>query len=146
LTICKINKHKQKIRAFCDSHPEIIAAYLFGSCATGKSGPLSDIDLAFLVDSAQYDENNFRYGYKAYLITELMRLLSTNGVDVVILNDAPPLLKFQIIYHGIVLFSRSEKERLAFHVRAFNEYQDFRPFLAVQQRYMMSRLKENKPW
>jgi len=98
------------------------------------------------VDGARYDKNKFRYGYKAFLTTELMRLLSTNEVDVVILNDAPPLLKFQIIYHGTILFSRSEKERLAFHVRAFNEYQDFRPFLAVQQRYMMSRLKENKPW
>jgi len=37
-----------------------------------------------------------------------------------------------------------EKERLAFHVKAFNEDQDFRPFLAVQGRYLIDRLKNTE--
>jgi len=131
-----------QIYEFCNSHPEIIVAYLFGSQATGKSGLLSDIDLAFLLADPLSNENYFRYGYKAHLTSELIKLFSNNDIDVVILNDAPPLLRFQVVYHGQVIFSRSEKERLAFHVKVFNEYQDFRPFLAVQNQYFVRRLRE----
>lgn len=134
------------IHSFCSSRPEIIVAYLFGSQATGKAGLLSDVDLAFLIDPSLVKDKG-RYGYHAQLITELMKLLVTNDVDVVILNEAPPLLKFKVIYNGRVIFSRSEKERLAFHVKAFNEYQDFRPFMAVQNRYLVDRLKKrDAPW
>jgi len=137
------NLQIQKIVQFCKSRPEIIVAYLFGSQATGKAGPLSDVDLAFLIDPVLSEaKGRGRYGYHAQLITELIKLLATNDVDVVILNEAPLLLKFKVIYHGRVIFSRSEKERLAFHVKAFNEYQDFRPFLAVQGRYLVKRLKK----
>ncbi|MEW6426184.1 MAG: nucleotidyltransferase domain-containing protein, partial [Bacillota bacterium] len=112
----------------------------------GKAGLLSDVDLAFLIDPSLVKDKG-RYGYQAQLITELMKLLATNDVDVVILNEAPPLLKFKVIFNGRVIFSRSEKERLAFHVKAFNEYQDFRPFMAVQNRYLVDRLKKrDTPW
>lgn len=130
----------QKISQFCRQHPEIIAAYLFGSRAVGKAGALSDLDLAFLIDYSLI-RNKYRYGYHAYLVSELINLLSTNDVDVVILNEAPPFLKFQVINRGKVIFCRSEREKLAFHVKAFNEYQDFRPFIAVQNYYMVNRLK-----
>ncbi|MBC7324887.1 MAG: nucleotidyltransferase domain-containing protein [Moorella sp. (in: Bacteria)] len=139
------NEQIQKIDQFCKSRPEIIVAYLFGSQATGKAGPLSDVDLAFLIDSGRIEaESRGGYGYHAQLIAELMKLLGTNDVDVVILNEAPPLLKFKVINRGRVIFSRSEKERLAIHVKAFNEYQDFRPFLAVQGRYLVDRLKNTE--
>ena len=136
------NEQIQKIALFCKSRPEIIIAYLFGSQATGKAGPLSDVDLAFLIAPGRIEaKSRGRYGYHAQLITELMKLLAANDIDVVILNEAPPLLKFKVINRGRVIFSRSEKERLAFHVRAFNEYQDFRPFIEVQNRYLIERLK-----
>lgn len=135
------DEEQQKIVAdFCENRPEITVAYLFGSQARGSSGPLSDIDLAFLVESSLVNEQQYPYGYRADLITELMGLLKTNDLDAIVLNDAPPLLKFQVIHHGQVIFSRSEKKRLAFHVKAFNEYQDIRPMLAVQHEYMLKRL------
>lgn len=133
-------QQKNKIINFTKKRTEIIAAYLFGSRATGKAGPLSDIDLAVLVDPARHDVNRYRYGYQAFLITELMRILGTTELDVVVLNESPPLLKFQVINHGEVIYYRSRSEMLDFHVRAFNEYQDFKPMLAVQHRYMMQRL------
>lgn len=136
----KYKEQQKKVADFCKNRPEITVAYLFGSRARGISGPLSDIDLAFLVESSLVNEQNYPYGYQAGLITELMGLLKTNKLDAIILNDAPPLLKFQVIYHGEVIFSRSEKKRLSFHIKAFNEYQDVRPMLAVQHKYMLKRL------
>ena len=130
-----------KINNFCQDRSEIILAYLFGSQATGKTGPLSDIDLAFLVDKALIDKAAYPYGYHAYLTSEMISLLGSNNVDVIILNDAPPLLKFQVIHRGEVIFCRSKSDRLAFYIRAFNEYQDIKPLLTVQHSYLMKRLK-----
>jgi len=133
-------EQQKKLAGFCKNRPEIIVAYLFGSRARGDSGPASDIDLAFLVESSLVNERDYPYGYNAYLIAEFMDIFKTNELDAIVLNDAPPLLKFQVIYYGQVIFSRSEEKRLAFHVKAFNEYQDFRPMLAVQHKYMLKRL------
>lgn len=133
----------KKLINFFTSRSEILAVYLFGSHATGKAGPLSDIDLAFLIDFSLIDEKNFPYGYQAFLITELMKLLGTNDVDVVILNTAPPLLKYQVLKEGEVIFCRSKPKRLEFYIKAFNQYQDIRPMLAVQNMYLARRLKEN---
>ena len=38
------------LRSAARAHREILALYLFGSRATGTSGPLSDLDLAVLLD------------------------------------------------------------------------------------------------
>lgn len=84
----------------CTTRPEITVAYMFGSQAKGRSGPLSDIDLAFLVELSLINERDYPYGYQADLVAELMSLFKTNDIDIIVLNDAPPLLKFQIITTG----------------------------------------------
>ena len=89
-------------------------------------------------------EKKYPFGYRAHLITELSRVLQTNELDVIVLNEVPPLLKFQVIHHGEVVFCRSKNKRLDFQLRTFNEYQDIRPMLAVQYDYMLKRLKEKK--
>ncbi|HOV79007.1 MAG TPA: nucleotidyltransferase domain-containing protein [Bacillota bacterium] len=129
-----------KLRDFFNSRAELTALYIFGSHAAGKAGPLSDIDLAFLVDYSLIDEKNYPYGYQSFLTGEMMKLLGTNDIDVVILNTAPPLLKFQILKNGDILFSRSDAKALEFYVKTFNEYQDIRPLLAVQNMYLSRRL------
>lgn len=131
----------KKLTDFFTSRAEVLAVYLFGSHATGKAGPLSDIDLAFFIDFSFIDEKDFPYGYQSFLITELMKLLGTNDVDAIILNTAPPLLKFQVLKYGEVIFCRSESRRLEFYVKAFNQYQDIRPMLAVQNMYLARRMK-----
>jgi predicted nucleotidyltransferase len=129
-----------KINNFCRDHSEIILVYLFGSQATGRTGPLSDIDLAFLVDKTITGQSAYPYGYQAHLTSDMISLLGSNNVDVIILNNAPPLLKFQVIHRGEVIFCRSESDRLNFYIRAFNEYQDFKPMLAVQHEYLVKRI------
>lgn len=136
-----MDKNKlSKISNFCQSHSEIMLAYIFGSQATGRTGPLSDIDLAFLVDKTHINQANYPYGYHAYLTSEMISILGSNNVDVIILNDVPPLLKFQVINRGEVIFSRSESHRIAFYIKAFNEYQDIKPLLEVQHSYLIKRL------
>lgn len=133
-----------KICDFCSARKEIILACLFGSRATGKAGPLSDTDLAFLIDRSLFDEKAYPYGYQAYLTAELMKILHSNDVDVIILNEAPILLKFNVIYNGRLVYCRSQKQWLDFYLKTFNEYQDFRPFIDVQNKYLIDRLQKNK--
>jgi predicted nucleotidyltransferase len=71
------------------SRREILEAYLFGSRARQDSHAHSHIDGVFLDRS---DLTETAYGYRAELASFLMTSLASDAVDVVVLNEAPPLL------------------------------------------------------
>ncbi|MEN9797116.1 MAG: hypothetical protein RL653_812 [Pseudomonadota bacterium] len=48
------------------------------------------------------------WGYDAELASERMAALGRNDVDVVVLNDAPPLLYHRVLWDGVRLLSRDE--------------------------------------
>jgi len=129
-----------KLQGIFAKHREIVVAFVFGSVGRGSEGPLSDVDIAVLLDEAIRIEES-GYGYSADLTAEIMRALHRNDVDLIVLNTAPPLLKYQVLRNGKLLFCRSGSRLAEFRLRAFNEYQDWVPFLAVQMRYLSSRLK-----
>lgn len=85
---------------------EILEAYLFGSRARGRAQPDSDIDVAVCVDAGKARALGGSWGYRAALATDLMAALRTNDVDVVVLNDAPPLLYRRVLRDGIRVSSR----------------------------------------
>jgi len=39
-----------QIRRAVERHPDVLVAWLFGSSVRGTSGPLSDVDVAVLLD------------------------------------------------------------------------------------------------
>ena len=124
-----------------DRRPEVIAAYLFGSTASGHIHTESDIDLALLVDRKEYEKLDRAepYGYKAMMIAELVEALGTDRVDLVLLHQAPPLLANEVISKGKLLFSRDERARLAFEVRAKLRYLDTKPLREIKRRYLYER-------
>ena len=122
------------IREKCASvFSELSLAYLFGSLAKRKLTPLSDIDIGILVNK-QCDFFNLQLE----LISQLTDLLHEE-VDVVILDTAPPLLKFEVI-KGILLFQRNNRTRIEFEVRVRNEYYDTRYLRQVQSKYLFERI------
>ena len=127
-----------KIIPVIASKPEIVFAYLFGSVAAESAGKLSDVDLAVFIDPV-CEISASGFGYQSELIAELAELLSCR-VDVVILNDASIMLKHQVIKNGVLVYSRSNNERRAFHEKAVREYIDFKPLLKVQGEYIRKRL------
>ena len=74
---------------------EIQAAYLFGSAASGRARPDSDLDVAVLLNRPILAIRSLDYRLK--LMTDLGAVLRRTDVDVVILNDAPPLLAHRIL-------------------------------------------------
>ncbi len=120
---------KKTLADYFERHPEIEVAYIFGSVAQGKSGDLSDIDLAILVDRQQVNENVYRYGYKAEITTDLIRLLKTNKVDLVILDEASTLLRHRVLYHGKLIHTKNEIKRIQFQTNTIDKYVDFKEII-----------------
>ena len=109
-------------RKIFSKYPPIIAAYLFGSRARGDFSPISDYDFA-----VQLDKKTDRKKYidlKLDLIGDLCRALKTDNVDVVVLNEAPLLLKHRILRDRKILFCRSQLKRIRNETKILIEYLD----------------------
>ncbi|HSB78233.1 MAG TPA: nucleotidyltransferase domain-containing protein [Candidatus Methylomirabilis sp.] len=114
--------------------------YLFGSQARGKVWAQSDVDLAVLLGPNVARE---RHGeVRVHLIAELMSVFESNSVDVVILNEAPPLLTYEGVIQGGRLLHEAERlSRIRFEVRAFQEYVDTAPLRELQDRYLKDAIR-----
>ncbi|MBI3923967.1 MAG: nucleotidyltransferase domain-containing protein, partial [Armatimonadetes bacterium] len=110
------------------------AAYLFGSRARGEQSPHSDHDLAVLFGSLTPMERMDRI---VRLKTRLEKLLETD-VDLVSLDDAPPLLAWEAVIQGKVLFCGDFDELFAFEKRVRARYED----LAASQRFFTQARRE----
>lgn len=65
----------------------VVAAYLFGSQASGAAGPLSDVDLAVWVDPGLGSAD--RLELRRRLAGAAAAAVGSDEVDVVVLNGAP---------------------------------------------------------
>jgi predicted nucleotidyltransferase len=116
------------IRAKFGGEPNVAAVYLFGSRARGTARPDSDVDLGVLYRSSPaatlLDQP---FGQQVELSSELGA-----AVDIVVMNTAPADLIHRILRDGKLLLEADKSCRIAFEVRARNEYFDLLPIL---QRY-----------
>jgi uncharacterized protein len=111
--------------------PEVIAAFLIGSQARGSAGPLSDVDLAILHPPGLGSRE--RLDLRLSLAAAAGAALGTSEVDVVLLNDAPPLIRHRALRDGIRLVDREPKERIKFTVRTLNDYVDTEPLRRLER-------------
>lgn len=95
--------------------------YLFGSQARGQVKPLSDFDFAVKFNK-KIIKNTFKAKLK--LMHELSSILKFENVDVVDLEQADPILAFNVIKDGLVIYSRAEKERIMDRVKIMQIYYD----------------------
>jgi len=113
----------------------VALAYLFGSQAEGKAGPLSDVDVAVLLGAQVQREQWFQTQLR--LIGDLMSLFQRNDVDVVILNEATPLLAFQVIRHGQVVYEDPvTRPAVDFAAYAMRRYADTAPLRRLKRQYL----------
>ena len=112
---------RRRLAEALDREP-VVAAYLFGSQATGRTGPLSDVDVAVWLAREEH-------GLRTHL--ELASLaagaLGTDAVDLVVLDDAGPLLTQRVLEDGVLLVDRDPVERVRRHARAIVEFLDTQP-------------------
>ena len=125
----------KNLAAFFEGEKRVLVAYLFGSYARGLETPQSDVDIAVLL--SEIPEKALEY--YLHLERRLAEVLE-NDVDLVFLNDAPPLLKYQVIKYGRLLFSRDERVRVMFEAKSLCEYLDFNRVLKRYDECFMKRI------
>lgn len=118
---------EQRLVRALEARGEVLEAYLFGSRATGKAQPHSDIDVAVYVDTAAGAGTAF--GYAAELTAHLMQALGANEIDVVVLNSASPLLYHRVLRDGRRILARDLRATTTREGYAFSRYCDYVPHL-----------------
>ncbi len=122
-----LGQYAEALEQYFASLDGVVAAYLFGSHARGRAWAHSDVDVAVLLAGRPDDDHCF--DMRLEVIGGLMDILQTNDVDVLILNQAPPALRYAVLRDGVLLFCRDRQALIEFRVRALNEYLDFKPIL-----------------
>ncbi|MDX2023452.1 MAG: nucleotidyltransferase domain-containing protein [Deltaproteobacteria bacterium] len=118
-------RDRDSIARALSPHSEVEAALLFGSRACGSNTAESDFDVAVLLKRSPNALE--RKDVIRNLIAALAREFNAQRLDVVILNDAPNLLAFHVLKHGLVAFERSPEPLHRFAVRTYSTHADFEP-------------------
>lgn len=130
----------EKLKADSD----ISAVYLFGSRAEGRQNINSDIDIAALL-AADFPQSKY-FEKKLALLALASAELRTDEVDLVILNQAPPSLVYQVFSMGKLLFEKEgqKKWRVSFQARAYDRYFDFMQVEKIMHDGLIRRIREGR--
>ena len=136
-----LEKLERTLSEFFSNIDSVTLAYLFGSTVRGEANCLSDIDIAVLFDNTLTKKEAFDLQLK--LIVDLGDLLKTNNVDLVVLNDSPLLLAFNIIHDGIILKS-DERIRVYFETGIMSRYYDEQYYIKRHMKRAVERMAKGR--
>lgn len=122
--------------------PGVAAASLIGSQAGGTAGPLSDVDLAvWLVPGLERER---LLALTDELLEGAVAALGTDEVDLVVLNDATPLMRHNAMRDGIRLVERDHAARVRLEARGLLDYLDTVPLRATLAQGVRRRTAEGR--
>lgn len=107
----------------------LVAAFLFGSHAAGRAHRESDVDIGVLLDREALPTPRGRFERGLELATRVQSALGGERVDLVVLNDAPPLLGRHVVTTGRSLLDREPALTHAFVRNVQLRAADLEPFL-----------------
>ena len=114
------NKRKQ-IQQFFQKEP-VVAVYLFGSQAAGRTGPMADFDFGILFDSNLTTDKRFKK--RLQYIGYFSKLLQTDDLDVIDLFEAPVFLKYEVVKHKKLLYVKFVPVLRQFEKQTIDDYLD----------------------
>lgn len=120
----------------------VVSALLFGSQATGNAGSLSDVDVAVWLRPELEDRE--RGSRQLALLGAASDALATDEVQVVVLNDATPLLRHRVLRDGVRLVDRDPRTRIRLEVAALLEYLDTASLRATLAAGLRHRIEEGR--
>lgn len=95
--------------------PAVIAVYLFGSFATGRSTPDSDIDLAILAAEPLAPESRWH-------LAQTLAITLSRDVDLVDLRQASTVMRVQVLASAQLLLETDRAKRQQFEAVALGAY------------------------
>ena len=115
-----------------EKYPEVSAAILHGSQATGHARQESDIDLAIL----------FTKVFEPLDLLAFQQELSDEmhvDVDVVVLNTASPIIAMQAVKNGRPLFIKDKKAYQYFEINLITDYADLKKLREPFEKNILQR-------
>lgn len=127
------------LQEYFQSKP-VLLAYLLGSRATGNVKSYSDTDIAVLFDDKLTPRQ--RMALRIELISDLMKILKTDNIELIDLTDASPQFCYEAIKHRKEIFVKDDKLRIDFETKALSEYFDRQYYLKRHSTTGVEKLKE----
>lgn len=123
-----------------DFFDEIELIILFGSRAREDHDSKSDLDLAFLLKSDFFSKINiidFRIDLSSHFF-------ESTGIetDIIFLNSAEPLLKFQVLKYGELLYAADDFDYASYFSKSLKEHFDFNYYKKLHYQKMRERLSD----
>jgi hypothetical protein len=114
-----INDMAAKIKQCLLVYDDIAFAFLFGSSVQGGAAAFSDVDIAIYFTGAVdfYRINGLR--------EDLSELLGTE-TDIVVLNNASPIIRMQVLKKGALIVDLNRRLYNEFFVNTVKEYDDLK--------------------
>jgi uncharacterized protein len=125
---------EDRLRQCVASLPEVKLAVLFGSTARGQAGPRSDVDLGVLLAPDTRDVRS--------KVQDEMWRAAGRTVDVIFLDKAPPLLRFEIARDGVLLHQEEDHLWTDFKTKAMLDWWDWEPIAKRIEEALIQRLRE----
>ncbi len=113
-------------------------AYIFGSSLSLDRIP-NDLDIAILFKEGQDSVRYFELATQFYL---KLTPLFPQKIDVVILNEAHPFFKYEVITKGELLYRDNETIDIEFKVRTLREYFDSHYRFKIYEYHLLNRIKK----
>lgn len=130
----------RQLKAYLINQKCVQAAYLFGSVARGATGPLSDVDVAVLLNS----EPNTWHENKMKLMEGLTWIFGVPRVDLVVLNNSEPTIAHKVIVEGQLIFVRDDIARVRTEKRVLKSYLDTAHLRSTHRAAIKEHLKEGE--
>jgi len=109
----------KKLEKSLSVHSDIVLVFIFGSFVKGDITSFSDLDVAIfftgIVDF--YRINDLREDISEMLGVE---------ADIVVLNNASPVIKMQVLKKGTLLINKDQRTYNEFFVNTVKEYDDLK--------------------
>ncbi len=132
-----------RISAYLDSSAPsgVVSVYLFGSHAESRAHRESDLDLGILLERDIFRTRKERFEAALRIAADIRASLGFEAVDLVVLNDAPPLLGRRIVTEGQRLVCREPEADHAFVRDIQLRAADIQPFLERMRRIKLDALE-----
>ena len=115
-----LDQRLTQVQTLLAANRQVVFAYLFGGLTQGEPRPLSDVDIAVYLDkpddslAAQLD-----------LIVAITKVLGSDALDLVVLNQAPLSLAGRIQQTGKLLVDKEPFQRRQYESLIRRQFADF---------------------
>jgi predicted nucleotidyltransferase len=132
-------KDLAEVRALLTAQSDVLAAYVFGSTASGGARETSDLDAAVLLGA---DRSPGALTERRLELGRLLDARTDRSVDLVILNGASSVLQVEVLRGGSLIYERDRSARVEFEVEAGRTYADLRPMRAFFRQALVREIEE----